>query len=394
MDGLYSCDRCELSFCQRCAHLTSTEARTAALKKRKMIFLCDGCRSRYDVFVQSGDAGIPEGVNVEERFREIMAGVVSELIPGLLGSVADIVTGLASDVTSKIDRLSRSLESASVFRETPKTTVQNQGGETTVSIATPTPAGWQHASVVPNHGAKVNGHQHDQGQPRLSSDACQGATTSDHGMRPVSATLRLRKPKQDRGCQNNRERKGKPMEHDAVVVDSVQRVGPTDGGSGQITLSQVSRAVGEALEGVDEDGGNGADAEFRVVERRRSKRRRMADTQQGTASSVGDMSGFTCEPRKMWFYVGRASSQTTKEAIGQYLKNKLKAGDDQLIVENLRSVGVARSYKIGIDSKYYDQVNKAEFWPSGVVFRRFRFRSGEDSRKANFPEPTVATAEI
>lgn len=107
-----------------------------------------------------------------------------------------------------------------------------------------------------------------------------------------------------------------------------------------------------------------------------------AEGQRGTAVDVG---GFVSEPRKMWLYVGRAGSRTDVSLVREYIENKLGIKGDQLVVEALQTAGVTKSYKIGVDHLYYDQVNKSDFWPEGILFRRFRFGSGSRSIGSSFP---------
>lgn len=110
----------------------------------------------------------------------------------------------------------------------------------------------------------------------------------------------------------------------------------------------------------------------------------------GTAIDPG---GFASEPRKMWLYVGKAGSRTDREMLERYVKDKLGLGDDELTVEALRTVGISKSYKVGVDSRYYDQVNKPEFWPQGILFRRFKFGSAQSSVSSpSFPEAGLVDA--
>lgn len=110
-ESLYACDSCELSFCQKCSHLTTTEMRAALLKKRSMIFLCSKCRGCFDVFVKGRDEVGADDVGAEPlevTIRKVIAAVLQELVPDVLGAALLGLSGRVADIDSKFDDLARS----------------------------------------------------------------------------------------------------------------------------------------------------------------------------------------------------------------------------------------------------------------------------------------------
>ena len=73
-----------------------------------------------------------------------------------------------------------------------------------------------------------------------------------------------------------------------------------------------------------------------------------------------------------WLYVGKLRQNTTKETVIRFLNKNGIDGD--IKCEDLNSRGYHKAYKIGIPFQYLGNTNKPEFWPAGVIVRRFRFR--------------------
>lgn len=126
---------------------------------------------------------------------------------------------------------------------------------------------------------------------------------------------------------------------------------------------------------------NQRDDEFKVVVGRKHKRvmsrdalqRRQRNETKGTAKTdPGDP--FKARPRKMWLFVGRADDSVSVDTVRAYIANKCTvARQEELYVRKLSSVGKAGAFQVGIDPAYYEMVNVPEFWPSGIVVRRFNF---------------------
>lgn len=377
-DNFYSCNRCEQQLCLKCSRLSSTEARSAVLKKRRMMFLCDGCRGHYDSFVRAGsldevENGGADDEQLEEKFRRVVNDIIKGLIPNMLNMVVNKMTEQIEGVNSRFDVLLESVKRAEGSKVVPVIKKKTAG------FMAPSVMNLQHVDDGAACGLESDGLQHLHGQ-LLSGDS-RGPLASD---RKSASVLVSTGPTKVRKCG---QAEGQP-----AVADNTQ-IGPSGNESSQVALSQVRRGVKETMEGVTGCSKGEADAGFHVVEYKKRGHRRPATICRGTAKDAKVESGFVCEPKKMWLYVGRAGSQTTKETVTTYMKGRLgDMEDDQLVVESLRSMGVARSYKIGVDSRYYSEVNKAEFWPEGIVFRRFRFRTDGQGSGASFPENTVMAA--
>lgn len=79
----------------------------------------------------------------------------------------------------------------------------------------------------------------------------------------------------------------------------------------------------------------------------------------------------------MWLFIGRAVESVVEADVATYIKNKCTiADDDLLVVKPLSSTAKSRSFQVGIDPKYYSALIQGEFWPAGIVVRRFNFRAG------------------
>lgn len=84
--------------------------------------------------------------------------------------------------------------------------------------------------------------------------------------------------------------------------------------------------------------------------------------------------GFVGKPRKFWYFVGRASDTVDESKISNYIKRKCCiTKNDDLVVNKLNLESQRNAFQVGIDSKYNDMINNADFWPEGIVVRRFFF---------------------
>ena len=102
--------------------------------------------------------------------------------------------------------------------------------------------------------------------------------------------------------------------------------------------------------------------------RRERHQRGQSKTLTGTGASDEDL---RAAGRTAWLYVGRLRQETTPEAVKRFLDRKGVTGD--IVCEELTTLGRNKSYKIGIPFSFLDTTTDRDFWPAGIVVRRFRF---------------------
>lgn len=84
--------------------------------------------------------------------------------------------------------------------------------------------------------------------------------------------------------------------------------------------------------------------------------------------------------RMSWLYIGRLHETTTAEKLKDYVQNKGINGDIECEELNIR--GRLKAFKIGIPYESLEDINKAEAWPTGVLVKKYLFRS-ERSKHLN-----------
>lgn len=105
----------------------------------------------------------------------------------------------------------------------------------------------------------------------------------------------------------------------------------------------------------------------------------------GSASVAAD-DAFKAKPSKMWLYIGRAVHTVTEQIVEDYITKGCNIVDkSELEIKGLPFVGKSRAFQVGIDPSYYEKVNCGEFWPKGIVIRRFYFGS-KRTNNADFEE--------
>ncbi|KAL3265471.1 hypothetical protein HHI36_009675, partial [Cryptolaemus montrouzieri] len=80
--------------------------------------------------------------------------------------------------------------------------------------------------------------------------------------------------------------------------------------------------------------------------------------------------GFAASNKRIWLYIGRCEKETSVDDVAKYIKDKIP--QSEFIIEKLNSKGINSSFKIG-DENLKDELYKSEFWPSGILVKRFRF---------------------
>ena len=79
--------------------------------------------------------------------------------------------------------------------------------------------------------------------------------------------------------------------------------------------------------------------------------------------------------KRAWLYVGRTNLSTTTANLKTYLTDKLVTQD--VTVDELETSKVdikrSRSFKVGVSYEYLEQLETPEFWPKGIIIRKFRF---------------------
>ncbi|KAI5640665.1 hypothetical protein NE865_06983 [Phthorimaea operculella] len=132
------------------------------------------------------------------------------------------------------------------------------------------------------------------------------------------------------------------------------------------------------------------DAEgYTLVQKKR--RRQNRQNQCGTASGEPNSPLRAATPRT-WLYVSRLHESTTKQDVLDYIFARHKAGvfkDNPrlgVFVEALESHHRVSftSFVVRVPTAHLDVFTTPEFWPKGVVYRRFRGRLPQNTPKFNF----------
>lgn len=85
-------------------------------------------------------------------------------------------------------------------------------------------------------------------------------------------------------------------------------------------------------------------------------------------------------PKRAWIYAGRFRSETTEEAIQQYINSKCPNADAK--VEALKTDNnINNSFKINVLFDFKDALYTDSFWPKGIIIKRFQFRNKYRSAK-------------
>lgn len=131
------------------------------------------------------------------------------------------------------------------------------------------------------------------------------------------------------------------------------------------TSQQSSRNKGNGLE-VD------ASTEFKATAVGDHRKRYVRGTVPTPQVAVGsDQDSFAAVARRAYLYVGNVNPGASKDSIVGYIRNR--APEVDFVVDELpkREEALSRAFKLTVDFTLLEKFNKADFWPQGVVVKRF-----------------------
>ncbi|KAJ3640832.1 hypothetical protein Zmor_027370 [Zophobas morio] len=104
--------------------------------------------------------------------------------------------------------------------------------------------------------------------------------------------------------------------------------------------------------------------------RRRFKKR---PTITGTSTDDNNSSFTSSYVKRAWFYIGKVDKDAEIDAIKTYIGKRLKNSDVELIIEKLPAKGNFQAFKLGVPFIHKEVLQDTEFWPKGIILRRFNF---------------------
>lgn len=80
---------------------------------------------------------------------------------------------------------------------------------------------------------------------------------------------------------------------------------------------------------------------------------------------------FAAVARRAHLYVGNVNPHASKESIVDYIKDRIPNYDFALDELPKRDEAVSRAYKLTVDFTLLSILNQSDFWPQGVIVKRF-----------------------
>lgn len=91
-------------------------------------------------------------------------------------------------------------------------------------------------------------------------------------------------------------------------------------------------------------------------------------------------SSFAAIVRRAYLYIGNVNPNVEKEAVVKYVADNCPDFGFDIEELPLSDGARTRSFKLTADFKMLETINKPEFWPQGIVVRRF-FRGKREQGK-------------
>ncbi|KAJ4451905.1 hypothetical protein ANN_03383 [Periplaneta americana] len=107
--------------------------------------------------------------------------------------------------------------------------------------------------------------------------------------------------------------------------------------------------------------------------RTRSEERTPQTIQQGPSTgSTEEECELEVADKMAWLYIGRLKPNITTNNVRKFLKRNGFKGNIEC--EKLSTRGERKAFKIGFPYSYLENTQKTDFWPQGIVVRRYHFR--------------------
>ena len=106
----------------------------------------------------------------------------------------------------------------------------------------------------------------------------------------------------------------------------------------------------------------------------RTKRRRPQTTQREECE-------LEAADKMAWLYIGRLKQNTTTNNVKKFLERNGIKGNIEC--EELPTRGERKSFKIGFPYGYLESTQGTDFWPQGIVIRRYHFQRNDGNTGAD-----------
>ncbi|KAJ3662630.1 hypothetical protein Zmor_006969 [Zophobas morio] len=95
------------------------------------------------------------------------------------------------------------------------------------------------------------------------------------------------------------------------------------------------------------------------------------ETQSTSDSSFFSETSFASTSGEAWLFIGGATKNSTVEGLQNYLTKKCPNVEFKVEKLSDESNSETNSFKVGFDSDLLDELSIADFWPSGLLVRRY-----------------------
>lgn len=134
-----------------------------------------------------------------------------------------------------------------------------------------------------------------------------------------------------------------------------------------------------------------SDSEWKIHTNRRKRRSQGTIIGKANLSSTDVNFAAAQTDKKAWLYIGRVQNNIEPKIVKNYLIKEIPEAESNLVLEKLNTKGTNLSFKLGINFKFKDDIFHENFWPNGIIVRRFNFRVGDFLEKRNLlPKTTMS----
>lgn len=387
-EALFDCDKCQLSFCQKCARLSSTETRAAVLKKRIMIFLCPGCASHYDAFIRvrddQGGAVCHSELNesrsdlgsAETKIKSIVTNAIEQLVPGIFRSVLSELSGRVAETDNRVVGLMKMIDglTKSGSGQVANRKSKNHHGNNHREAVAAASAISQELGAV----CGVNGAAARSGSvaPALSGPAlCQVEAFRDQRLTYEASST----PTSGAFCGGGGHHPGPHADKQSLLYEAVKS--SEDRGHSvlcvvdnnvckngiQSTVMKGGPINGAArVSGAPSGSSDGESHGWTRVDRRRGRGR--PGLKYGTGSASDELGAF--KPASC-IHISRIDLAYSREDVMKYVTSKMgpivKLECEELPVRSQRY----HSFKLSVPADEGERLLSSDFWPPGIAVRRF-----------------------
>lgn len=171
---------------------------------------------------------------------------------------------------------------------------------------------------------------------------------------------------------NENQNKSKHDDETSKTISTVRLSVPTTSHGKNLRINVTKDNNTKAPSGGNIKKGNMLTSSEEEKTNRKPYKTRRIDVIKGTGTENCSLQSAN---KKAWLHLGKINKDCKEEDVVELIKAKFPENKTEIVVEKIsREDSTSASFRLGIDFDLLEEVNRGDFWPRGVIVKRYFFR--------------------